>query len=299
MSARGCLLLCLAGSGLVATGMPAAQTSSDAALDAALGLALPSVLQLAGGIDSDGGRDARIDLDIGLTGGERLLLALGQRQSDDDGAALEPRTLEIGLASDPLDRTSLTLSWEEWGQDDAVTTRTLRGRIAWSLGDWRLSLAPSMRTIRIFFAAPVSRLDLGDDIEIGSQGLALGAGVYLGSRLYLAGDYFSNEYTSDPPPSALQNAPAAIISDATLSLASGLEKRGGGMVLRLAQAWGIVGLRWAQSVSAVDEALTRSLSASIEIELTPTLTGILGVGQQTTDGEDDLDFVDTALLLSW
>jgi len=67
-----------------------------------LGLALPSLVRIAAGADSEGGNDVALYVDYGLDSGQRLTLAYGRSQSVEDDVELEPQLWELGVGGDPL-----------------------------------------------------------------------------------------------------------------------------------------------------------------------------------------------------
>ncbi len=260
-----------------------------------LGLSLPSSLQVAAGADDDGGRDYSLDLDLGLAGGQRLRFGAGQSRSGEGDDELLPQYVRLGAGSDPLDEVSVAVSLEDWGQEGEITTRTLRAEVGIGAGDWRLTLAPQMRAIRIFFATATQRF--GERVEINSESLELRARVFVGDALSLSASLFDTDYSADP--SALADAPVALISSVTFDLAAGLEQRGGSLGASLARPWGALSLDGVQTLSAVDDSVTRTLQLGAAYAASAGRTLHVAAGAQDPETDPVVYFARFALGFSW
>lgn len=288
--------------------LPALLLASSAALPQAaaaldLGLALPSAFRVAGTLDDEGGYDYSLDLDQALPGGQRLLFTYGTGLTVTDDGDIEPRTLAVGVSSDPLDLLTLAIKAEDWGQEDEILTRSLEGDALLRSGGWQFGLGLRMRSIEIFLQPPLTFAG-EDSAEINSEGIEYSIGVQASENLYVGANYFNNNYSRDlgflDEPVIVRDIIALDpTTSVTFSLAAGLQEEGGGFNASVFTDWGSVNFDYLRSVSAVDGEDAALARAGIDVDIASSTTLQLGAGLQSSDDDDDLYIGEAALLFSW
>ena len=202
-------------------------------------------------------------------------LSFGYGESDDryETTVLDTKTKQISISSDPLNDSSVSLSYSDWGQEGEINISTIAIGFVRNLGDWSFSLSPKSRKIELrtlFAFRPVINLD--------SSGVDLGV-VYYGKGWSMGLDYSKNNYSRDVSILATDPRLVLIFSPATLDHASGVEKNRTSADITYLLKWGSIGADHSRSISAVDDSVSTSTALSIHYKVNRSWSVRLRGGQ--------------------
>lgn|GEM_PF-5221043 len=281
MRALVCRLSCLLFG--LAVGLPVAAGP----LSSSLGVSLSA--------GDDGRRDLWLDADLALPGDARLTLGTGRSQTDDGDTAYDTRSWLVGLSSDPLADISHGAEYAYWGNEDTLTSRTFRLLLVINRPAWSLGLRPQYRDLGLV-TSQRCRLSLRcpDKVHVHSPGLALDAGYYLGEWGFTAA-YAVHDYDRDVSTLAgetlqanalLRRVVTYYFATPTLDMATSFEDHRFGLGVQRYLGDALLALDASRSVSSVDGAVTRVLSASLSADLAAHWALSLSAGRLQSDAVD-------------
>ncbi len=261
-------------------------------LPAAAGLPSSVGLSLSG--NDDGRRDAWLDADLALRENARLSLGLGRSEGDD--AAYDTRSWLVGLSSDPLADVAHGLEYVYWGNEDTLTSRTIRLLLDINLADGFLGLRPEYRELGLVTSDTcrrVSRL-CPDKVHVKSPGVTLDGGYYWGDW-GLTAVYAWHDYDRDVSvlaeerllaDEALRRYVTFYFATPTLDMATSFEDHRFGLGAQYFVGEMLLSVDASRSVSGVDGAITRSLFAALSGDLGRHWAFSLSAGRLASDAVD-------------
>lgn len=264
---------------------------------------LPSSLTLSGSADDNGGRDAFVDIDLGLPAMHNLRLSLmaGQSRSHSNGQDYDTRDYLLGLSSDPLNDISTGIEYEYWGDEGALITRTWRASLSFNEADWSFALQPQYRDIRLFTSPACQQFPrCPSRFDTSSVGLAANLGLYRGPWSANL-SYSVHDYEHQVSVLATDPRMWRIFSIPSQELATGFDDYRLGLAVYYSPDWGSLGLDEQYSESAVDGTKSYMTTLSLMTHLSDDWSLRLRGGALTvpdTSGGDSL-FAGASLTYSW
>ena len=233
-----------------------------------LGIPLPSEaedtlstqINLETGSDSEDGSVYFIDADIDLDG-PRLSIGYGGSDVHYNSSVLSTTAKEISFGSNPLNDTSTSIGYSEWGQEGEINIRTYRFDVVFNKGNWSLSIGTENRDIEfhtLLIARPIINLD--------SNGANLGISYY-GERWYLGLNYSTKNYSRDVSIFANDPRLVFIFSPITMEHAFGFEDSRISADIYYSLNWGNIGIDHSRSISAVDDSVSISNAVAMSFDM--------------------------------
>jgi hypothetical protein len=193
---------------------------------------------------------------------------------------------------------NLSLGYEDWGDDDALTIETRWLGLGLNVGNFSITLIPQQRDIRLQVLQWFQRFVPYVDLESRDIGLSLS---YFGPDGWvISSSYFKYDYSKDVSSLGEDYRVIFIFPLNALDLASGLDQYRYSLGIgRLIDDINI-DLDWTRSRSAVDNNDASVTSLSGDFPLTDQFSLNLMGGMQEVDYSDDrIMFASLGFTLSW
>ncbi len=112
---------------------------------------IPNYLSIDYGLDNDHGRSTFIFANLGLTARDRLLFGVGKQEETVSRSeeALDNKTYLLGYNYLPYSLAQIGIEYEFWGDNDKVTTDSLRITLAINVAKFAVVLTPEFRKIKV------------------------------------------------------------------------------------------------------------------------------------------------------
>ena len=249
------------------------------------------------GIDDADGWSRQFDISLAGPLYSQFDFSYGESYVESDQAQLETDYYSLGLTTDPLAEVSISVGFEDWGDEEALTIETLWLGFTMNLGDFSVTLMPQQRDIRLQLSERSQRSANHVDVEGRDIGLILS---YYADDWVFSGAYFNYDYSKNI--SRLDEDYRAIYAFSldTLDLASGLDDYRYSIGIGKLLGEISVDLDWSRSRSAVDGNYASLTSLSFDIPLNDQLSLNLMGGVQDVDyAEDKILFSNLGLTLFW
>ncbi len=259
------------------------------------------MLSFEGGGDAQGSRDQYLDLDYAFVGESRLLAAVARTRSNGRNNSITTRSILLGFRTDPLERLSIGVDLETWGEKGSLETKTLRAILDVSLQHWQFSLRPQWRTLTfstdcVRIIRPLCR----SDAEVKSTGTALDVSYYPDGPWSFSLGFARHDYDRNVEALALNPRLQFVFSAATLDLSAGLEDRRSSAAVFYFSGDALWSFSWLKSISRVtgEAGFVHTLRFSTDLGEQWRLR--LRVGNQTLEkGRDPVGFAGAGLAYSW
>jgi hypothetical protein len=259
---------------------------------------LPSSLGIMFGVDDADGWSRQLNLSLAAPLATRFNLAIGERRVESDEAQLQTDNLSLSLSTDPLEALSITLGYEDWGDDDALTIKTRWFGLGLNLGDFHLSLMPQQRDIRLqvyeWFHRYVPHIDLE------SRDIGLWVSYFGPEDWVFNASYFKYDYSKDVSRLDDNFRVIFIFPLNALDLASGLDEYRYSLGIGKFIDNINIDLDWSRSRSAVDKNDASVTSLSVDFPLSDQFSlNLIGGMQEVDYSEDRIIFANLGATLSW
>ncbi|MES9970620.1 MAG: hypothetical protein ABW092_11350 [Candidatus Thiodiazotropha sp.] len=259
---------------------------------------LHSSLAITLGVDDADGWSRQLDLSLAAPLDTRFDLSMGESRVESDEAQLETDFHGLSFTTNPLAEMSLSLGYEDWGDDDALTIETLWFGLNFNLGNFSLALMPQQRDIRLqvlqWFQRQVPYVDLQ------SRDIGLSLTYYAADDWVFNAAYFSYDYSKDVSQLGDDYRVIFIFPLNALDLASGLDEYRYSLAVGRLMDEINIDLDWTRSRSAVDNNTASVISLSADLPLNDQISlNLIGGIQEVDYSDDQILFANLGLTLFW
>ncbi|MCG8008634.1 MAG: hypothetical protein N0C81_13425 [Candidatus Thiodiazotropha lotti] len=263
-----------------------------------IGPPLQSSLGVNLGLDDADGWSRRFDLSLAGPLYSRFDFSYGESHVESDQAELETDYYSLGVTTDPLAAVSISVGFEEWGDEAALTVETLWLGFTFNLGDFSATLMPQQRDIRLqvtdWYRPRV------DHVDLESRDIGLILSYFTADGWVFSGSYFNYDYSENISRLDEDYRVISIFPLDTLDLASGLDDYRYSIGIGKLLGEISVDLDWSRSRSAVDGNYASLTSLSFDIPINDQISLNLMGGVQDVDyAEDKILFSNLGLTLFW
>jgi len=263
---------------------------------------LPDLIALDVSGDARGGRDAYLDLDVGMVGGARFMATLGSSRfdstkSDNTKRVVVTRTRIIGIRSNPLNTVGAGLEFENWGEEGSLIVRSWRVLLDVNTEHWFAAVRRQRREYTLYFRSGCRLCPATVTGRSASMTLELGYysdGPWAVNLGYTRHDY---DFNVRRVTSELQRES---FSAATRDLASGFEDTRRSITVSYATEQSLWSVTQIKSISKVDGAETQfiTLRASFSLDAHWRLNARLG-RQRLAGSNQGVTFIGSGVAYSW
>lgn len=262
---------------------------------------LPSLFAMEMGGDSADGRDYYLDLDYGLPGAARLLLAMGENRSGGTGPTITTRLRSLGLRLDPLQNLSGGFDLEYWGDAGRLTSDTLRMVLELNAGPWFVALRPQWRSLILYTdCIELLRRHCNPEEKVRSRGVALDMTYYTAGPWSFSAGYQEHRYDREVSALGRFRRFEYVFSSSTLQLILGLEDYRVSAGISYAGERLLWGFSYFKSVSAADGAENVVTTLRLGTDLNAHWRLRLRAGNQHfSDTGQGINFASVGLVYDW
>ncbi len=259
---------------------------------------LPDLIALDVSGDTRSGRDAYLDLDLGLGGGARFMATLGNSRFDSDERAVITRTRIIGIRSDPLRTVGVGLEFEDWGEEGSLIIRSWRALLDVNTEHWFAAVRPQRREYTLHIQAQCRRCPATETVR--SSSVTLELGYYSDGPWAVNLGYTRHDYDFDVRRAASALQREFFFSAATRDLAGGFEDTRRSVSVSYATERNLWSVTQVKSISKIDGAETQftTLRGSFRLDAHWRMNARLG-RQRLAGSDQGVAFAGAGVAYSW
>jgi hypothetical protein len=259
---------------------------------------LQSSLAITLGVDNADGWSRQLDLSLAAPLDTRFDFSMGESRVESDEAQLDTDFHALSFSTNPLAEMSLSVGYEDWGDDDALTIETRWLALGLNLGDFSLTLMPQQRDIRLQVLQWYQRYVPYVDME--SRDIGLSLTYFAPDGWVFSGTYFDYDYSEDVSRLGDDYRVIFLFPLNALDLASGLDDYRYSLTVGRMVDEIDIDLDWSRSRSAVDNNTASVITLSADVPLSDQFSlNLMGGLQEVDYSEDQILFANLGLTFFW
>jgi len=230
-------------------------------------------------------RDTEDNQETGLSfyqiSDNQVQLSMGHTQLNSQGltAKIESNKQFLMIGTSPYEDLSATLMFDHWKADNALRIDTTEIKLIIATESSQFSISPQSRSIELYLKEAIQK----DNINLSSQGLFLQYQYFAESNVSFSLSHQNHKYSKDLAAAATNPFLLFILQPATLSLASGLEKKSSALNISKLLSNGSISFMHKVSTSAFDNTKLKSYSIDWQRLVNPDIALNFSIGQSSSD----------------
>ena len=238
----------------------------------------PSEITLSYYRDSEDNRES--GLNYYQISDNQMQFSAGYTQLNSEGFTDEIKSDKkfLMIGTNPYEDLSSTLRFEHWKADNALRIETTELKITIATDSSQISISPQSRSIELYLREAIQR----DNITLSSQGLFLQYQYFTENDLSFSLSHQNHKYSKDIGAAATNPFLLFILQPATLSLASGFEKKSFAINISKLLAKGNLSFMYKVSTSALDNAKLKSYSIDWQRPVNTDMALNFSIGQSSS-----------------